>query len=112
MASPDRPFENYEQFWAFYVGEHSNRISRVFHFAGTSLALAAVVAGVTVAPWWLIAAPVAGYAFAWMGHFVFEKNRPATFGHPWWSLRADMRMYRYMWSGRMETEVRRNLGVS
>jgi hypothetical protein len=111
-SAGDRQLHTYEQFWVFYVGEHSHRISRALHFAGTSLALAAVVAGVTVEPWWLIAAPAAGYGFAWVGHFLFEKNRPATFGHPWWSLRADFRMYRYMWLGRMEGEVRRNLGVS
>jgi hypothetical protein len=100
-------FESYEQFWPFYVKEHSTQACRALHFAGTSLALVAIVAGILVARWWLVAAPVAGYGFAWAGHFVFEKNRPATFAYPLWSLRADFRMYRYMWLGRMDEEVRR-----
>ncbi len=53
---------------------------------------ALVVAGVTRDWRWLIAAPVAGYAPAWLGHLVFEHNRPETFGHPGWSLISDLRM--------------------
>src|ERR1700731_3176680 len=92
VAAMDRRFEPYEQFWPFYALEHSSRMNRALHFAGTTLALAAV-------------APAAGYAFAWIGHLVFEKNRPATFAYPLWSLRADFRMYRYIWLGRMDGEV-------
>jgi hypothetical protein len=107
VAAMDRRFETYEQFWRFYALEHSSRTNRALHFAGTTLALGAVAAAVSIAPWWLAAAPAAGYAFAWIGHFVFEKNRPATFAYPLWSLRADFRMYRYIWLGRMAGEVRR-----
>jgi hypothetical protein len=96
----DRRFETYEQFWRFYALEHSSRMNRALHFAGTTLALAAVAAAISIAPWWLAAAPAAGYAFAWIGHLFFEKN-------PLWSLRADFRMYRYIWLGRMGSEVRR-----
>ena len=94
-------FHSYEEFWPYYLDEHSHPTCRALHFAGTSLALAAVAAGVIVSPWWFAAAPVAGYLFAWIGHFVFEKNRPATFRYPLWSLRGDFRMYRLMWMGRM-----------
>ena len=94
-------FHSYEEFWPYYVAEHSHPTCRALHFAGTSLALAAMAAGVIVSPWWFAAAPLAGYLFAWIGHFVFEKNRPATFRYPLRSLRGDFRMYRLMWMGRM-----------
>jgi hypothetical protein len=74
---------------------------------GTSLVIASGVAGLVVSPVWLAAMPFAGYGFAWIGHFVFEKNKPATFTYPLWSLRGDFRMYRLMWLGRMDPEVKR-----
>jgi hypothetical protein len=61
---------------------------------GTSLVAGAFVAFLmTLNPWWLLAMPVVGYGFAWVGHFVFEKNRPATFQYPLWSLMGDWRMW-------------------
>ena len=53
------------------------------------------------------AAPLAGYGFAWVGHFFFEKNRPATFTYPLWSLRGDFRMFWLTLVGRMGTEIER-----
>ena len=100
-------FTAYEEFWPYYVREHSNPVCRALHFIGTNLAVAAIVAGFVARPWWFVAAPVAGYLFAWAGHWLFERNRPATFTYPWWSLRADFRMWSYMWMGRMNTEVQR-----
>jgi hypothetical protein len=101
-------FQSYEEFWPFYVREHSNATCRALHFIGTTLALACLIAGITYSLRWLIAAPIAGYLFAWIGHFVFEKNRPATFQHPLWSLRGDLRMWRYMLTGRMRSELARS----
>ena len=48
---------------------------------------------VTLNAWWLLAMPVVGYGFAWVGHFFFEKNRPATFKYPLWSLMGDFRLF-------------------
>jgi hypothetical protein len=98
---------SYEEFWPFYVSQHRNPANRALHFVGTTLVIAAVAASVLVSPFWLLAAPFAGYGFAWVGHLVFEKNKPATFTYPLWSLRGDFRMYRLMWLGRMQPEIAR-----
>lgn len=98
---------SYEAFWPFYVAQHSNRTNRRLHFIGTSLVLASLLASALVSLLWLAAAPVVGYGFAWVGHFVFEKNRPATFTYPFWSLRGDFRMFRLMLVGKMDAEVQR-----
>ena len=99
--------QSYEEFWPFYVSQHLHRVNRALHFAGTTLVLVALAAGVWIAPAWFAAAPLAGYGFAWVGHFFFEKNRPATFTYPLWSLRGDFRMYRLMLIGRMAPEIAR-----
>ena len=51
--------------------------------------------------WWLLAALLCGYAFAWVGHFFFEKNRPATFRHPFYSFAGDWVMFKDILSGRI-----------
>jgi hypothetical protein len=78
-------------------------VCRRLHFVGTALAIAAVlVAVVTRNPWWLVASPLVGYGFAWVGHFFFEKNRPATFRHPWYSLAGDFVLFRDLLLRRMK----------
>ena len=99
--------ESYEEFWLFYVSQHRHPVNRMLHFVGTTLALACLGLGVLGSPLWLLAVPFAGYGFAWLGHFAFERNKPATFTYPLWSLRGDFRMYRLLWLGRMSPELRR-----
>jgi hypothetical protein len=97
---------SFEDFWLCYVSQHTHPVNRAFHFLGTSLAVAALTAAPTLgSPYWVFVAPIAGYGCAWVGHFFFEHNRPATFTYPVWSLRSDLRMYRLMWMARMEAEV-------
>jgi hypothetical protein len=98
---------SYEEFWPYYVSEHMDRVTRRLHVFGTALVLAALAAAVLVDPLWLLAAPLAGYGFAWVGHFFFEHNKPATFTYPLWSLRADFRMFRLTLLGRMKGELAR-----
>jgi len=99
--------ESYEAFWPYYVSEHRDATCRRLHFVGTTLVYGCLVAGAVVSPWLWLATPFAGYGFAWLGHFGFEKNRPATFTYPLWSLRADFRMYYYTLLGRMPAELQR-----
>jgi hypothetical protein len=100
----------FEEFWPYYVGEHRKASTRALHVAGTHLSLGCLVLAALVSPWWLLAGLVGGYGLAWIGHFVFEHNRPATFRYPLWSLRGDLRMLRLTWAGRMEEEVARRAG--
>lgn len=75
-------YASFEAFY-YYIHEHSNRTCRRIHVVGTGLVIAAFGAFcVTLNPWWLLAMPLVGYGFAWVGHFFFEKNRPATFKYP------------------------------
>ena len=98
---PDERYGSFAAFYPYYIGEHSNRTCRRIHVVGTTLVIAAFVAFLlTLNGWWLLAMPLAGYGFAWVGHFVFEKNRPATFKYPLWSLMGDFRMWFEVVSGR------------
>ncbi|MEW6056296.1 MAG: DUF962 domain-containing protein [Bdellovibrionota bacterium] len=94
-------FQNFEEFWPFYLAEHSNPMCRRFHFAGTSLALSCLLTAPFFGAKMVLFALIFGYGFAWIGHFAFQKNRPATFAHPLWSLRADFRMYAKMLKGEL-----------
>jgi hypothetical protein len=95
-------FTSFREFYPYYLGEHRNRACRRLHFAGSTLVLLVIaVAIVARDARWLWLAPVAGYGFAWVGHFAFEKNRPATFRHPLYSLLGDWVMFAGILRGRI-----------
>lgn len=95
-------FRSFAEFYPFYLGEHSNPTCRWLHFVGTSLVIALLAYTIASGKWLLLLLiPVAGYGFAWIGHFVFEKNRPATFDHPWYSLIGDFAMFRDVLLGKV-----------
>jgi hypothetical protein len=95
-------YRSFGEFYAFYLSEHANRVSRRLHFAGTSIALLLLVlAVVNGAPRLVLLALLQGYALAWIGHFFFEKNRPATFRHPVYSFLGDWRMWWDVLRGRV-----------
>jgi hypothetical protein len=93
-APKDTGFRSFAEFYPFYLSEHRHPVSRVLHFIGTWFAVLCLIALLlTGALEWLGAALLAGYIFAWIGHFRFERNRPATFRFPFYSLAADFRMW-------------------
>ena len=95
-------FASFREVYPFYLDAHSNRTSRRLHFIGSRLAFAFVATAVATArPGWLLVALDCGYAFAWVGHFFFEKNRPATFRHPFYSFAGDWVMFRDILVGRI-----------
>jgi hypothetical protein len=100
--------KTFAEFWPFYVRAHSRVETRVLHGIGSTLALVCVALGIVRNPWYFLAAPVIGYAFAWFSHFFVEHNKPATFGHPFYSLAADYVMVFRMVTGRMGAEVEKH----
>lgn len=83
-------YKSFSEFYPFYLSQHENIVCRRLHFAG-SLVIIAIIATalITTNAILLLAVPVAGYGFAWVGHFIFEKNKPATFTYPFYSLMGD-----------------------
>lgn len=105
-------FHSFEEFWPFYVKEHSLPSTRLLHFIGTSLGLLSLLLLLATGQWWWLLLGIwISYGFAWSSHFFIEKNRPATFRYPLYSFLADFRMYGLMWQGKMSAEVAK-LGVS
>jgi hypothetical protein len=95
-------FKNFTDFYPFYLREHSNIMCRKLHFLGTSGVIALLLLFFFTGNLWLLAMiPLSGYGFAWVGHFGFEKNRPASFKHPWFSLIGDFRMFWDILAGRV-----------
>jgi len=98
-----RQYRDFSEFYPFYLSEHQHPINRRMHFLGLSLGIIAIVyAIVSGNPWWLLAGLIAAYACAWLGHFVFEKNQPATFKHPLYSFIGDWVMYKDIWTGKVK----------
>jgi hypothetical protein len=98
-----RSFKSFSEFYPFYLGEHSNRTCRRLHFVGSTLALACLFMLLrTGGIGWLLAGLLCGYGFAWIGHFGFEKNKPASFKRPLYSFMGDWRMYADIWAGRIK----------
>jgi hypothetical protein len=101
MSQP-KTYRNFAEFYPFYLSEHLNRTSRRLHFVGTSLALLLLLVTIISGKWWLLLlALVQGYAWAWVGHFFFEHNKPATFHYPRLSFIGDWRMWWEMLTGKI-----------
>ena len=101
-AVDPRSFKSFAEFYPFYLSEHRDRTCRRLHFVGCTLGLACLAMLVFTGQWrWLGYGLLCGYAFAWLGHFVFEKNKPASFKRPLYSFMGDWAMYRDIWAGRI-----------
>lgn len=106
-----KTIESFEEFWPHYVREHSKKLTRQIHFAGTSLALAcAAGAFVTRQRWLLLLAPVLGYGPAFLSHALVQKNTPLTAQYPIWSFKANLIMWQKILDGTMDAEVKAILG--
>ena len=98
----DHKFDSLKSFYPFYLSQHRNGACRLFHILGTTAVMAIVVLMIVYQNHWLgWLMPVVGYGCAWIGHFGFEKNKPATFGYPGYSLASDWIMYKDVLTGRI-----------
>ena len=96
-------YARFSDFYPYYLSEHSNRTCRRLHFVGTTIGLVLLLHAVsTLNFWWALAGVVQGYAWAWIGHFVFEKNRPATFKYPLYSFAGDWVMWKDILTGKIK----------
>jgi hypothetical protein len=109
---PEQEFASYEDFFTFICMSRATRATAP-HAAGTLLGLVTLIVAFAVRhPWYALLWPVVSYAFAWIGHFVIEGNKPATFGHPWWSLISDFRMLGLMFTGRLKARMQAGAAVA
>jgi hypothetical protein len=96
-------FSTFAEFYPFYLGEHKNTTCRILHFIGSSIALALTIFALISAAYWLIGlAVIQGYAWAWIGHFGFEKNKPASFKQPLYSFMGDWVMWFQLLTGKIK----------
>jgi hypothetical protein len=97
-----KSLRSFAEFYPYYLSEHRNATCRRLHFVGSTLSLICLWALIwTRQPGFFLAAFAFGYGFAWIGHFGFEKNRPASFKRPLWSFMGDWRMYYDIWTGKV-----------
>jgi len=97
------PFSSFSDFYPYYLKEHQNPTCRLLHFIGSWLVLGVIAIALLTSQWallWLM--PIIGYSFAWVGHFYYEKNKPATFKHPIYSLLGDWVMFKDILVGKLD----------
>ena len=86
----DTKFNSFKEFYPFYLSEHSKKSTKLSHMCGTILVVCILFYSIKNQDWSkLYYLPIAGYGFAWIGHFFFEKNKPATFKYPLYSFIGD-----------------------
>lgn len=101
-----QPYETFDEFYPYYLEEHSNRTNRRLHFIGSTAGASLFIYGVlslNLATFGkcLLGALLIGYGMAWIGHFFFEHNKPATFQYPWMSYKGDWKMWWQMLTGKI-----------
>ncbi len=106
MPAEVREYKTLKEFWPFYLTEHANRTNRNLHAIGSLLVIGLMITSLAMGNYWLLLAlPVGGYGFAWLGHYVFEKNRPATFTYPFMSFVCDWIMLYYVLTFQVDGEL-------
>ena len=96
-------FNSFKEFYPFYLSEHSKRSTKILHMIGSIGVILMIsysfYSSNTKILYYL---PIVGYGFAWIGHFFFEKNRPATFTYPLYSFIGDWIMLKDIFLGKVE----------
>ena len=103
----DKKYTTFGDFYPYYLTEHALPANRRLHFIGTGIVIALLIAGIVTQKWLLLVfIPIAGYGFAWVGHFFLEKNRPATFTYPFYSLASDFVMFWHILTGQIDARLK------
>lgn len=98
-----KTYNSFSEFYPFYLSEHSNLVCRRLHLLGSTLVISVLIYTIATRRWWALALlPILGYGFAWIGHFFFEKNRPATFTYPLYSFAGDWVMLKDVLTGKIK----------
>jgi len=101
-AASNVEYTNFRDFYPFYLSQHENIVCRRLHFIGSLIVLVVLAGAVITGEYlWLIGLPIAGYGFARVGHFIYEKNKPATFIYPLYSLMGDWLMFWEILTGKI-----------
>ena len=96
-------FNSFKEFYPFYLSEHSKKSTKISHMIGSILVICILLYSIKSQDWSkLYYLPIAGYGFAWTGHFFFEKNKPATFKHPIYSFIGDWVMLKDIIIGKVK----------
>lgn len=104
--SNEKTYTTIWDFYPYYLTEHARPANRALHFVGTGLVIACFLTALVLQKYWMIALmPLCGYGFAWFGHFILEKNRPATFKYPLYSLGSDFVMFWHIITGQISNKV-------
>ena len=103
----EKKYNTLSEFYPYYLTEHQNTTSRTLHFIGTLLFISIFIYAILSAKYQLLwLCPLLGYGFAWVGHFFFEKNRPATFVYPAMSLISDFIMFWHILTGQLASKMK------
>jgi len=91
----EKKYKTFKEFYPFYLSQHQTRACRVLHFTGALAGLGLLFFAIYSNNYlYLLGAPFLSYTLAWFGHFIFEKNKPATFKYPLFSLIGDFVMFK------------------
>lgn len=98
-----KKYQSFAEFYPYYLSEHDNQTCRRLHFVGSWVVLFCFAMGLaTLNAWYFLGMPIAGYGFAWVGHFFYEHNKPATFTYPIYSLIGDWKMFADILTGKIK----------
>jgi hypothetical protein len=102
----EKKYESLREFYPFYLSQHRDFTCRVLHFVGTAFVLLSFIIFCMSLNWiFLILIPILGYGFAWVGHFFFEQNKPATFKYPGYSLASDFILFWELLTGKQRFKI-------
>ncbi len=102
MSNTEKEMKTLEEFYPFYLSQHRNNLNRLLHAIGTTLGILNCLNAIfTMRIIFILTGLVSAYGCAWVGHFFFEKNKPATFKYPLMSFKSDFIMFKDIITGQI-----------